>query len=204
MCNINKTLYKRPLTWGDTDLCQSLALNVGTVVWEGFLFFLCDTVHYWMSLQSRQNQSDTGNIMNENAWTMTKDLFSWRKMRRQSGGWPSLALDGSELVPWEVRLLREESEYSAERFWLRSRLRRPWCWGLKHRHRDRWRVKENTVRGNQPQSEEKKGQCEQPHAKLEKVISALRAADIYALLESIFCQVFRIKNIKPWMEITAL
>lgn len=47
--------------------------------------------------------------------------------------WPRRALEGSEFVPCEALLLRddEDSEKSLVRFcWLRSRLRRPWCCGL--------------------------------------------------------------------------
>lgn len=39
---------------------------------------------------------------------------------------PRRALEGRELDPWEALI----SEQSLQALWLRSRLRRPWCWTL--------------------------------------------------------------------------
>lgn len=65
---------------------------------------------------------------------------------------PSRALEGSELDPWEALI----SEQSPQALWLRSRLKRPWCWTLQENQRGERKsrtdraTKEKPKAGSQP------------------------------------------------------
>lgn len=115
-------------------LCLTPAWSEDNEEWKGFWSSLCGTGHYWKNLAERLD--DTG---------MNTDIICKKRkghksvtsicvcMRACVSDWPSRALEGSEFVPCEALLLRDDevSEKSPARFcWLRSRLRRPWCCGL--------------------------------------------------------------------------
>ena len=116
-------------------LCLTPAWSGGSVEWKGFLSSLCGTGHYWKNLEQGWDYTEINAVTQHSKKRKGTEAvtFTCVWVRAWVSDWPSRALEGSEFVPCEARLLRDDkvSEKSLVRFcWLRSRLRRPWCCGL--------------------------------------------------------------------------